>query len=482
MNLKIDETIRDLIPPLTVDEYERLETSLLLEGCRDKLVTWRDILLDCHNRHEICVTNNIPFDTMEKDLPNKEAAMSWVINNQLGRRNLTREKFNYLIGQLYNKTKKQGARSDLTSPQNGGKSTSEVIHDQYKVGKNTVERAGVFAEAVDTLSVSLGPEVRKEILNRDVDITQKDVIQLSNVASQEVQAEVYSKIKDKGSSSVKSLVDELTIPLMISKPRLDYTDRPLLKGDNVKIEIRDCIAALDEMEDESVDCIVTDPPYGINFSTSRYRNREFEVMEGDTDIGVAIEAIKRFGRILRQNSHAYVFTRWNVYPMFFESIPKELEITNLLVWDKGPTGRGMGDLNSYAPRYELVMVLEKGERPINKPRSSNLLVFKDIRFTTEEKHHPTQKPVDLIKFLIEKSSNKGLDFYIIRLAPFLKLLSEGKLRHTDPIPNKDKYGVPDGSSAIYFKKSQFPFDLFYRSLKSGQLTLHDWAGRVEQSD
>ena len=85
----IDPEFRSLIPPLSAEELSQLEANIRAEGCRDALVTWGHILLDGHNRLEICTQLEIPFDTRAIDLPDRDAAVTWIITNQLGRRNLT---------------------------------------------------------------------------------------------------------------------------------------------------------------------------------------------------------------------------------------------------------------------------------------------------------------------------------------------------------------------------------------------------------
>lgn len=87
--MQIDPGLRALIPPLQPDELAQLEANLLAEGCRDPLVTWRGVLLDGHHRHEICTRLNIPFEVLELELPDRNAAIAWIAANQLGRRNLT---------------------------------------------------------------------------------------------------------------------------------------------------------------------------------------------------------------------------------------------------------------------------------------------------------------------------------------------------------------------------------------------------------
>lgn len=87
--LAIDPEFRSLIPPLRPEERELLATSLKAEGCRDVLVVWNGLLLDGHNRHEICTSEGIPFSTVDLVLKDRDAATTWIITNQLARRNLT---------------------------------------------------------------------------------------------------------------------------------------------------------------------------------------------------------------------------------------------------------------------------------------------------------------------------------------------------------------------------------------------------------
>ena len=86
--MKIDREFADLIPPLTEEEYKGLETSILNEGCRDALVVWNDTLVDGHNRYKICTEHNIAYITVSKEFEDRNVAMLWMMNNQLGRRNL----------------------------------------------------------------------------------------------------------------------------------------------------------------------------------------------------------------------------------------------------------------------------------------------------------------------------------------------------------------------------------------------------------
>lgn len=87
--LQIDEEFKKLIPPLMAEEYKQLEENLKNEGCRDNLVTWNGVIIDGHNRYEICTKNNITFGVKEVDFNNREEVIEWIIRNQFGRRNLS---------------------------------------------------------------------------------------------------------------------------------------------------------------------------------------------------------------------------------------------------------------------------------------------------------------------------------------------------------------------------------------------------------
>lgn len=84
----IDDEFKNLIPPLTDEEYKGLEDSIVKEGCRDALILWGNTLIDGHNRYEICTKHNIPFKTVEHNFDSRQAVIEWIILNQFGRRNL----------------------------------------------------------------------------------------------------------------------------------------------------------------------------------------------------------------------------------------------------------------------------------------------------------------------------------------------------------------------------------------------------------
>ena len=88
--MNIDKEFKTIIPPLATDELKQLEKNLISEGWRDneKIITWNDYIIDGHNRYSLCRKNNISFKIQKKKFKDKNEAIIWIINNQLGRRNL----------------------------------------------------------------------------------------------------------------------------------------------------------------------------------------------------------------------------------------------------------------------------------------------------------------------------------------------------------------------------------------------------------
>ena len=85
---KIDPEFRDLIPPLSEDEFHMLEDSIVRDGCDTPLTVWDGIIVDGHNRYEICQQHDIPFAYEERSFSDRDAAMFWMLEHQLARRNL----------------------------------------------------------------------------------------------------------------------------------------------------------------------------------------------------------------------------------------------------------------------------------------------------------------------------------------------------------------------------------------------------------
>ena len=90
MNITVNEELLAYIDPLTPDELNALERSLLTEGCRDALVLWGDVLVDGHNRYSLCSKHGIPFNTLQNSsFKSMDDVHLWMIDQHLGRRSVS---------------------------------------------------------------------------------------------------------------------------------------------------------------------------------------------------------------------------------------------------------------------------------------------------------------------------------------------------------------------------------------------------------
>ncbi|MDM0087456.1 MULTISPECIES: plasmid replication/partition related protein [unclassified Variovorax] len=90
MDIVVNEELKAYIDPLTPEEYEALERSMLAEGCRDALVLWGNVLVDGHNRYGICQKHDLPFQTVQNPrFRTIEDVHLWMIDQHLGRRSVS---------------------------------------------------------------------------------------------------------------------------------------------------------------------------------------------------------------------------------------------------------------------------------------------------------------------------------------------------------------------------------------------------------
>jgi hypothetical protein len=176
----IDEEIRDLVPPPSAAEEAELERQLLAEGCREPLVAWagRNILLDGHTRRRLCLKHGLPFRVTEVDLPDREAAVAWVLARQGGRRNLTAEGRAYLRGRHYLRDKR--APGGTGANQHGApQAHSATCAPEAHSAPWALRRDAHFAAEVDALVAHCGAEVKGWVLSQDARLSRRDVARLA---------------------------------------------------------------------------------------------------------------------------------------------------------------------------------------------------------------------------------------------------------------------------------------------------------------
>lgn len=164
------------------------------------------------------------------------------------------------------------------------------------------------------------------------------------------------------------------------------------------------------MNGNKADMVFTDPPFGINYQSNR-RNKtpKFYKIENDDKI---LDIVPILLTNLKLDCAAYVCTRWDTYPEWFNQISSVFDVKNCVVWYK--KGGGLGDLvNSYMPNHEFIIVGHNGKAKLKGKREAD--VWEIGRDNVNDYKHPTQKPVQLSSFAITNHSKNGdivLDLFL----------------------------------------------------------------------
>ena len=169
--ITIDKEFKELIPPLTAEEYAQLEENCVREGIRDPITIWETpsgnrILVDGHNRFEIAAKHGLTWteNIMHFDL--REDAMAWIIRNQLGRRNINAYVHSVLALKLKPMIQKEAKkRQTLGLKSDEGGRTDTRLGKIAGVGKDTIHRVEVIEEKAT-------PEEKEKLRRGELSINQ----------------------------------------------------------------------------------------------------------------------------------------------------------------------------------------------------------------------------------------------------------------------------------------------------------------------
>jgi len=327
--IKVNNTFKNLIPPLSIDEYTALEQSIIAEGVRDAIVTWNGYIVDGHNRHEIATRHGLTYRTIEREFADEDAVIVWMIDNQLARRNindgikykLAVQKRDVLERIGLKKMQEMGAVGRKIQS-NGGLSVTDnppfpeaesITHPEQpkkaSVPHNTREQiaatlgwsAGKVAQAdvVFRAEVPIAKELQQKVISGDLTI---------NAAYLEVKA------AEKKAERVDAIQKQMVA--------IESGELPELKG--------------------LYDVVSIDPPWpyeGENRSVTSYDSNGRRVANPYPEM--SIDQIKSIDLPLTDNAVVFLWTTHKFLPDAFNILAEwGLEYKATLVWDKQKIGMG----------------------------------------------------------------------------------------------------------------------------------------------
>lgn len=453
--IRIDPEFEALIRPLSAGERTQLEANLIAHGCRDALVVWQTegeaVLLDGHNRFALCNAHSIPFTTVAADVNDRNEARIWIIQNQLGRRNLpifTRGKLvlalkDALAAEAHERKRggQGGVLLDSNLNQANGR-TMETLAKQAGVSVGTLhmietivdEAPAPIIEQADADEISVNraynvvvalreaqPEVVETVAALGID--DPDSVRLFNEGSKakrdwwdDIRYTGYIQLGDE-QEAVPAKAGHAALKAAIELKRLMAS---ALRRQQKQADMIAEIAALpDEYTPEIIhsDCldvtwptgaalVIADPPYGLTVGdTSGVREGKGDWDDLSYDelhtfneawIGRAIDALAEDGAIL-------IFgTVHNIFSVGHVLKARGLYIVRDIVWNKPFVQRAVND-QSLVPSHELIIWARKGQRHTTNLTEITRDVW-DIQ-PAAPFGHPTEKPAELIKRLISMTTN-----------------------------------------------------------------------------
>lgn len=153
--INIDSEFKTLIPPLTDDEYKRLEQSILDEGLREPIITWNGTIIDGHNRYSICTKHGLQCPYTEREFESRDAAKIWIIENQFGRRNLSKYDRGVLALKLEPLYAAESKRRQKLSQGRGvkGSQNSDNLNEPIRTDEQLAKLAGMSRDTIRKVKV-----------------------------------------------------------------------------------------------------------------------------------------------------------------------------------------------------------------------------------------------------------------------------------------------------------------------------------------
>jgi len=380
--LKIKEEFKKLIPALTKEEFKQLEDNCMAEGIREKILTWNGFIIDGHNRYEISQKWDLDFETENKHFDSEDDVYLWMIDNQNGRRNLT-DGWKYKLQQTKKEIlAKKGKDKKVEAGKKygeGHKKNEEVLSTIDKSSHNTRKEiaktlnwsTGKVAMA-DIVFKKASPEVEEKVLNNEITINQ---------AYKEIKKEENKVVLE---NKKKQNALNLSIEVSENKPDVYHLD---------------CNTFLNTLEDNSVDLLITDPPYSTDVDDINEFSKSW--------VNLALSKIKPDGR-------GYICIggypkEINAYLNILLKQDKFI-VDNPLIWTYKNT-LGITPKMKYNLNYQVILHLySENSRELDTSITSEMWNVMEINAPDGRignRYHTWQKPDELAMRLIKHSTKEN---------------------------------------------------------------------------
>lgn len=352
--MKILQELESLIPPLSNEEFKQLERNILEEGIREPLITWNGILIDGHNRYRIAQEHDMNYETLEKEFENLNDVKIWMVNNQLGRRNLQ----DFVRGELYSVIE-------------------EIIREKAKESKS--EKVSYYRQKGEVLS----------IIDNTSSNTQKIIAEKLGWSTGK--KAMFDIVKTKAPEEVKEKLRTGEVSINQAYKEIKKEEKKVERVELIQKQIEDIEEGLLPDLVGLFDVVSVDPPWpyeGESKNITSFDSVGRRVANPYPEM--SIEQIKNIELPLMNNAVVLLWTTHKFLPDAFEILKEwNLDYKATLVWNKEKIGMGAW----FRMQCEFCLVAIKG-----KPYWENT-TYRDI--ITEARREHSRKP-DCFFEMIEK--------------------------------------------------------------------------------
>jgi site-specific DNA-methyltransferase (adenine-specific) len=385
--MKILQELESLIPPLSNEEFKQLERNILEEGIREPLITWNGILIDGHNRYRIAQEHDMNYETLEKEFDNLNDVKIWMVNNQLGRRNLQ----DFVKGELHDEldrlNKIKGAeiyKEKSVFKGNQYSAPLSIIDNEPKHNSRDI--------VSEKLGWSTGKKAMFDVIKKKAPEEVKEKLRTGEVSINQAYKEIKKEEKQNNFEINKANFKKEIISTKEYLP---------------KYFIGNSIDVLKKEPLNKISLLLSDPPYGMDFKSGFDYDKKWDKIDNDKiqdTIPILDSVFYEAKKHLLPDAHIYIFGNpfeiENIKPVF----EKYFKLKNILIWDREVIG--MGDLKTYGRSYDIILFgYNEKWKDLNGTRDRDILRFN--RVAPNNLKHPTEKPLDILEYLIKKSSNEG---------------------------------------------------------------------------
>jgi site-specific DNA-methyltransferase (adenine-specific) len=278
-----------------------------------------------------------------------------------------------------------------------------------------LELENVFKEKAKEKQKEAGGAVR-QISDKAVIDTKKELAKVANVSHdtiakvKTIQQKAAPKVKAKletGEVSINQAYQEIKK----EEKKKNFEEQKKAFNQEIKpanlnqqIIFGDSVTELQKLEKNKFDLLLTDPPYGMDFKSGWNKKDKIENDKLQETKKILFDVLENSIPLLKDDAHFYIFGNIDYLPEIITIIENFLTIKNILIWDRQVIG--MGDLQTYGRSYDVIYFGYKKEfRKLNGTRDRDVLNFQ--RIDPSKNIHPTEKPLEIIEYLIKKSTNEN---------------------------------------------------------------------------